>query len=293
MKFLLALSGIVLLVLSGCGKSQVGYSSMPYPQSSSGSSSSGKLPSGNGGYYKTGKPYKVAGQWYYPLQSAAGYEATGVASWYGRDFHGKKTANGERYDMYTMSAAHKTLPMPTMARVTNLENGRSVIVRINDRGPFVKDRLIDLSYAAARELGYDSQGTARVRVQVLGNGDPATYSASDSRPNNSPAPAPAPTTRNPAPVVAAAPAAPPLAASPPPSGAMFIQLGAFSSEVNARRLEDELSGNHPSVRVYADYRISPGVFRVRIGPFTNVEEIESQVLSLRQQGYAQAIVVIE
>jgi len=138
----------LLLLLSGCGKSHVSYSpsrdgapsASSYP-----SNQSARLPSGNGGYVKTGKPYQIAGRWYYPLSSAAGYHETGTASWYGSKFHGKKTANGERYDMHAMSAAHKTLPMPTMVRVTNLNNGRAVVVRVNDRGPFVKNRVIDLS----------------------------------------------------------------------------------------------------------------------------------------------------
>ncbi|MDQ6973582.1 MAG: septal ring lytic transglycosylase RlpA family protein, partial [Mariprofundaceae bacterium] len=103
---------------------------------------------------KTGSPYQVGGVWYYPLASGEHYDRTGMASWYGKKFHGKKTANGERYDMYAMTAAHTTLPMPSRVRVTNLSNGRSVVVRINDRGPFVKDRVIDLSYAAAKALGY-------------------------------------------------------------------------------------------------------------------------------------------
>jgi rare lipoprotein A len=115
----------------------------------------------------TNKPYKIAGQWYYPILNADGYDEKGIASWYGKDFHGKKTSNGERYDMHAMSAAHPTLPMGTKVRVTNLENGKSMVLRINDRGPFVKSRLIDLSYAAAKEMGYADKGTTRVRVQAL------------------------------------------------------------------------------------------------------------------------------
>lgn len=279
---------LIVVSLGACGKSHVGYSSMPYPHtSSSGSSASGKMPSGNGGYYKTGKPYKVGGQWYYPLQTAAGYEATGTASWYGRDFHGKKTANGERYDMYAMSAAHKTLPMPSLVRVTNLENGRSVVVRVNDRGPFVKSRLIDLSYAAAKELGYDNKGTARVRVQVIGNNNSAPVSAAAPRQPALPRAVEHRTASVPTPVSAPAPVA------SAPNGSMFIQLGAFSSQANAQRLQGELAASHPTVQVYPDYRTTPGIFRVRIGPFQDVEEIESQVLSLREQGYSQAIVVIK
>jgi peptidoglycan lytic transglycosylase len=120
-----------------------------------------------GGYYKVGRPYKVAGEWYHPKEDV-GYDKTGRASWYGSDFHGRRTANGEIYDMGGLSAAHPTLPLPTYARVTNLENGRSVVVRINDRGPFAHDRLIDVSKRTAEVLDFHHDGTANVRVQYVG-----------------------------------------------------------------------------------------------------------------------------
>ncbi|MDQ6972283.1 MAG: septal ring lytic transglycosylase RlpA family protein, partial [Mariprofundaceae bacterium] len=165
--------GLLLLLstafmLSACSGNQVGR----YYHPSGGYHNKAKLPSGTGGHRKTGKPYRIAGTTYYPLESSRGYDKTGVASWYGRDFHGKLTANGEQYDMHAMSAAHKTLPLPTLVRVTNLENGRSIVVRVNDRGPFVKSRLIDLSYAGAKALAYDKQGTTRVRVQTLDGSRP-------------------------------------------------------------------------------------------------------------------------
>lgn len=118
------------------------------------------------GAYKVGKPYQVRGVWYYPKEDWR-YDRTGIASWYGPNFHGKDTANGEVFDQWAVSAAHKTLPMPSMVRVTNLENGRSLVVRVNDRGPFVSNRIIDMSHRAAQLLGFDTQGTARVRVQIL------------------------------------------------------------------------------------------------------------------------------
>lgn len=120
-----------------------------------------------GGIYKIGTPYEIEGEWYYP-QEDPNYDNVGIASWYGPKFHGRRTANGEIFDMDLMTAAHPTLPMPIRAKVTNLENGRSVIVRINDRGPFAKDREIDMSRRAAEELGFKEKGTARVRVQYLG-----------------------------------------------------------------------------------------------------------------------------
>lgn len=118
-------------------------------------------------HYKIGSPYQINGQWYYPQQVTT-YEAQGVASWYGEPFHGQLTANGEIYDMWRMTAAHPTLPLPSVVRVTNLYNGRSLLVRVNDRGPFVKDRLIDLSKGAARALGFELQGLAHVHVAYLG-----------------------------------------------------------------------------------------------------------------------------
>lgn len=131
------------------------------------------IPKG-GGHYKLGKPYKIAGRWYVPREEP-GYDRMGVASWYGADFHGRKTANGEIYDMNALTAAHPTLPLPSYAYVTNLENGRTVLVRINDRGPYANDRIIDLSRQTARVLGTEAQGLARVRVRYAGraplNGD--------------------------------------------------------------------------------------------------------------------------
>ncbi len=279
-----------VVLLSGCGKSHVNYSpsnssydSAPSPDAYN-SNRTGRLPSGSGGYKKTGKPYKIAGKWYYPLPTADGYNETGTASWYGTKFHGKQTANGERYDMYAMSAAHKTLPMPTMVRVTNLDNGRSVVVHVNDRGPFVKNRIIDLSYAAAKTLGYDNNGTAPVRVEVLGNSQSGNSPVVSSR------------TAQPAPVqrpLILPKANPVVATSKPTPGAMYIQLGAFSSHINAKQLKESLQGDYPSIAIYAKNGGYAEVFRVRIGPFSDVNRIEDAVLSIQDRGYDNAIVVIE
>lgn len=132
--------------------------------------------SGGDGYQQTaskvkiGKPYQINGQWYYP-QMVDHYREIGVASWYGVPFHGRKTANGETYNMHGMTAAHPTLPLPSLARVTNLKNGRSIVVRVNDRGPFAKQRIIDLSRRAAWELGFKDQGTTDVEVVYMGLAD--------------------------------------------------------------------------------------------------------------------------
>lgn len=130
------------------------------------------------GAYKA-NPYTVLGKTYFPLQESKTYVQSGTASWYGTKFHGQNTANGEVYDLYGMSAAHKTLPLPSYVRVTNLDNNRTVILRVNDRGPFYSDRIIDLSYAAAKKLGYAETGTARVKVEGI---DPAQYWAQRGKP---------------------------------------------------------------------------------------------------------------
>jgi rare lipoprotein A len=124
-------------------------------------------PSGNTqGYYKIGNPYEIRGVWYYPVADYS-YAETGIASWYGPGFHGKLTANGETYDENDLTAAHRTLPMPSLVRVTNLENGRSLVVRVNDRGPFAHGRIIDLSRRSAQLLGIEQRGTAKVKVEIL------------------------------------------------------------------------------------------------------------------------------
>ncbi len=130
-----------------------------------------------GGIYKIGTPYQISGRWYYP-QHDPGYDEVGIASWYGMDFHGRRTANGEIFDMNALTAAHRTLPLPSYAYVTNLENGRTILVRINDRGPYVGDRLIDLSLASSQALGFTGQGLKMVRVRYAGQ---APINGNDSR----------------------------------------------------------------------------------------------------------------
>jgi rare lipoprotein A len=234
------------------------------------------LPDGAGGIRKVGKPYKVAGRWYHPVKNVSAYDQTGIASWYGRDFDGKLTANGEHYDMHALSAAHTTLPMPTLVRVTNLENGRSVVVRINDRGPFIKNRLIDLSYAAARQLGYEQQGTARVRVQTL------DLPASDINTASNIV----------TPISMRAPAQKEPAGIQPVTG-MFIQLGTFSLKSNAERLRTQLLSRYPSTRLHPIQIASQTLFRVRIGPFKDMGSIEQTVRVLQTNGFNEAIIIIE
>jgi len=151
-----------MLVLAGCAETRLVMHGAKRIMGPSESEASAKAPT----EYKIGKPYQIAGVWYYPQEDFE-YDETGIASWYGAKFHGRKTANGEGYDMNALTAAHRTLPMPSFVRVTNLENGRSLILRVNDRGPFARGRIIDISRRGAQLLGFQKQGTARVRVQVM------------------------------------------------------------------------------------------------------------------------------
>ena len=187
------------------------------------------------------RPYQVFGKNYVPIAASQPYREQGAASWYGKKFHGQKTSSGEVYDMYQMSAAHKTLPIPSYARVTNLANGRSVVVRINDRGPFHSDRIIDLSYAAANKLGYIAAGSARVEVESVTPGQ--TVAAPAQEPKNAVEP-----------------------------GNTYIQVGAFSSRENAEdlrgRIARQLSWLTDAVQV-----LSIGnLWRLHVGPYKSNDD---------------------
>lgn len=235
---------------------------------------------------RTNRPYSVFGRTYTPLDDAKGFRQAGVASWYGRRFHGKPTSSGEPYDMYRMSAAHPTLPIPSYARVTNTANGRSVVVRINDRGPFHPGRIMDLSYAAAHRLGYANRGSAEVRVEVLEPGTlpapaiaPAVVAAAS--PPGAPGVAPAaaavediPVTANErmpsAPATAPAAAAPATAVSAPrvvaaATGAV-LQVGAFGRRENADALHRSIAEKLPEVAPGLQVVELDGMWRVRVGP---------------------------
>ncbi|RRJ83569.1 septal ring lytic transglycosylase RlpA family protein [Aestuariirhabdus litorea] len=218
-------------------------------------------------------PYSLFGVKYYPLSTAVGYRQEGTASWYGTKFHGHKTANGETYNMYAMSAAHKTLPLPSYARVTNLANGRSVVVRVNDRGPFHGDRLIDMSYAAAHKLGFFGQGTARVRVEGI---DPANFRAQAEENGAGPVSrglsteAPATTSSQ-----GAAPLPAPERATEPRHPRMFLQVAALQNAQSAQSLQRRLSEvTRFPVAVVAGIEHPAPLHRVRIGPFATLQEVE-------------------
>jgi rare lipoprotein A len=217
--------------------------------------------------------YEVFGKRYYVLSSNIGYVERGVASWYGPGFHKVRTSVGESYDMYAMTAAHKTLPLPAYVRVTNLQNGRSVVVRVNDRGPFVGNRIIDLSYSAAAKLDMVHNGTAFVEVRSI---DPSAMPA-----------VPPPLTA----------AASPAAATPPPvkpDAPLFVQAGAFGDPTNALKLADKLRGGvYGKVFVRDDQIAGRRMYRVRIGPVPNVAEFDRIVAALERDGVHDAHLALD
>lgn len=218
--------------------------------------------------------YDVLGKRYYVLSSSVGYLERGVASWYGPGFHKVRTSIGEPYDMYAMTAAHTTLPLPTYVRVTNLQNGRSVVVRVNDRGPFVNNRIIDLSYTAAAKLDMLRNGTAIVEVRSI---EPETSIA------------PAELARVAATEVP--PAAPPRAAA---NTTFFVQAGAFSDPSNADRLAEKLrGGGYGTVFVRENEIAGRRMFRVRIGPISSVEEFDRIVAALARGGISDAHLALD
>ncbi|HSG64708.1 MAG TPA: septal ring lytic transglycosylase RlpA family protein [Gammaproteobacteria bacterium] len=238
---------------------------------------------------RAGNPpvYEVFGERYYVSDSSENYRERGVASWYGKDFHGRSTANGETYNMYALTAAHKTLPIPTWVEVTNLNNGRRVIVKINDRGPFVDDRLIDLSYAAANEIGMVNAGTARVEVRALGvpvGGEAGAAPVLASR-----GPAEAPSRFD---VLPQAMAAEPTS-SARPMQQMFAQVGAFSDRGNADRMVDRLkAGGQHNVFVLSENVGRTQLHRVRIGPLAGAAAFDDVQRDLAALGVSESLLVV-
>jgi rare lipoprotein A len=279
------------------------------------------------GLYKVGKPYQVDGVWYYPKEDPS-YDETGIASWYGEQFHGRYTANGEVFDLNGLTAAHHTLPMPSIVQVTNLENGRTLTLRVNDRGPFAGARIIDVSRQAAQLLGFERNGTAKVRVHLLTaetmqaqavarrNGveevpggpvevaQAAPRTAVDAQPL-APLPgtrvAPTPQTASTIPVKAAAPDIVPV--DPPltgqvtignarPNAQIYIQAGAFAQMDNANRVRSRIAGignaNITAVRVNGN-----NLFRVRLGPIASVDEADKTLSRVLATGLPDARIVVD
>jgi len=230
----------------------------------------------------TSRPYVVMGRSYTPMTSHQPYQARGIATWYGRRYHGKPTASGEPYDMYAMTAAHTTLPIPSYARVTNLKNGRSVVVRVNDRGPFVDGRIIDLSYTAAHRIGVLGGGSAMVEVEAILPGSHGALLA----PPAPPVPA-APLPESPQPVTARDPAPPvPQAAPPIPvaaeTGGHYLQLGAFGSRENAEsfltHMKAQMDGLADNLHVFT----RDGLYRVHAGPYASRPEARQAAERINQ-----------
>ena len=278
-------------------------------------------PGQKGGYYKVGTPYKIDGVWYYPKEDPD-YDFTGIASWYGHDFHGKLTANGETYDMYSLTAAHPTWPMPTKVRVTNLENGRSLELRVNDRGPFRKGRIIDVSKKASQLLGFHEQGTAKVRVTFLGRAyveseiveKPRTSRAERTAAKAAPV---AQVAKAQLPVIpgvkvaeATTPVGPveaPAAASPAAAGAdgdlkvvpvsgstdLYVQAGAFLAPSNAKKLAGKLEAVGPPVRVNRKDLDGRNYYQVRLGPLPDLDEADETLEQVVALGHNDARIIVD
>lgn len=235
--------GLSLLVMHGCTSARPPSTSPPYP-----------------------KPYIVLGKKYQPLPHARDFIQSGKASWYGREFHGKKTASGEIYNMHAMSAAHKTLPLGTYVRVRNLNNNKEVIVRINDRGPFVRGRIIDLSYAAAKKIGIVGPGTAPVKIVALGRSGQRETKSKGSR------------SYIPADYY---------------KGNFTIQIGAFKDRNNAERLKQKLDRSYKNVHIIPYSREDEVLYRVRVGRCSTLEEAIKYEEILIQNGFRDAFTIAE
>jgi len=272
------------------------------------------------GDYKVGKPYQINGQWYYPAENYE-YAETGIASWYGPNFHGKPTANGEIFDQNLITAAHRSMPLPSAARVTNLENGRTILLRVNDRGPFARGRIIDLSRRAAQLLGFAKNGTAKVRVEILPDesrrlklaalnkgGGEATQPQIASSPREAVVAKPIPNSGQPVQVAAnsaagAQTAEPRGGAAIPvlskkveilpvsPTG-IYIQTGAFSKLENALRMRDRVYGLGPTL-ISRFFVGGAPIYRVRIGPLQSVAMTDTTLSRVTGAGIEDARVVVE
>ncbi|HVI50216.1 MAG TPA: septal ring lytic transglycosylase RlpA family protein [Candidatus Sulfotelmatobacter sp.] len=279
-----------------------------------------------GGVYKVGKPYQIQGVWYYPTEDY-NYSETGIASWYGPDFHGKYTANGEVFDQNDVTAAHRTLPLPSFVRVTNLDNGRSLVVRVNDRGPFAHGRILDLSKRAAQLLGMEGTGTAKVKVEIMADESRQLAAVMKAKqqldePPIAAAPRDAVVAENlpmpgkdaskpaqsPQPVVRAAPPPSTVGAVVAPDSSqlakqevkqtavkptqIFIQAGAFSRFDNANRMNSALQpyGNSAISQVQTK---GGTLFRVRLGPIANVGDADALLEKVIGAGYPDARLIVD
>ena len=222
---------------------------------------------------RTNKPYRALGEVYTPMTSYKPYKERGIASWYGKRFHGKKTSSGETYDMYSMSAAHTILPLPSYVKVTNPANGRSVIVRVNDRGPFKHSRIIDLSFAAAYKLGYTNKGSTLVEVEAIDPNNANDYTNTDPKPKAIAVPAPSEQA-----------VANPI--TPTDNTALvagyFVQAGAFKNEANADALITKIEGLEIEKNAGFNKVYNSGLYRLKIGPFETKQEADKTAADIRR-----------
>ncbi len=285
-----------LLLLAGCSSEpkEFAYKNLPDEV---------KSIKADGGIYKVGTPYKVLGQSYTPREDYS-YSETGIASWYGDDFHNKRTANGETYNMRAITAAHRTLPLPSIVKVTNLENGKSIIARVNDRGPYVKNRIIDVSQKGAELLGYKNKGTARVKVEIMEKESRALKEAMLSKDNSSKTyasaisygavaatePTAAPVQNIKYEITAKAPAAYANAAAIPAKGPYFVQVGAFSDYEKAKQMAASMQ-RFGKVSIYEAYLSKDGVYRVRLGAYQSRDEALQILDRVLDYGHADVTIV--
>ncbi len=256
----------------------------------------------DGGFYKVGNPYTVMGQSYTPKEDY-NYSEVGIASWYGDDFHNKRTANGETYDMRAITAAHRTLPLPSIVKVTNLENGKSIIARVNDRGPYVKNRIIDVSQKGAELLGYRKKGTTRVKVEVLEKESRAIKEAMLSKTstsktyntaidyslveNTTPKYTTEITISNTSNVSTSQQSKPITSDN---SGNFFVQVGAFSDYKKAKEIAQSMK-RFGNVSIYEAYLSKDGVYRVRLGAYQSRSEAMQILDRLLDYGHADVTIV--
>ncbi len=309
----LFLAATAALLVSACAETQLVIHSAKEISGSTGASGVGTTK----GSYKVGNPYQIQGTWYYPAENFE-YVETGISSWYGPKFHGKMTANGETYDMNALTAAHRTLPMPSIVRVINLSNGRSLNLRVNDRGPFARSRIIDVSRRAAQLLGFQRQGTARVRVEIVADesqqmklaamngrlpeGDRITGQAVEKQVVST-----RPVFSNTAPRARQDRPVPPIAATPSPrdngrqvvktvptpvESQLFVQAGAFADFANASKVRTRLSQFGPAWLTKAKVGRRE-FYRVRVGPLQTVDRADAVLARLISSGFPKAHIVVD
>lgn len=259
----LTLLFIMLLTLTSCAGQRSSISS----PAKKWVATPGRYDSTNTKVPATQRPYKIKGKTYYPLPSSEGFEQKGIASWYGKPFHGRKTSNGETYNMHSRTAAHKTLPMNTNVLVKNLDNGREMVVRVNDRGPFVRGRIIDMSYAGAKELGMTANGTARVKICALG--EAVTVQEEGRKVKRF------------------------LPHEDFNRGNFYVQIGSFTKRDNAQRLKKKMENQGHEVAVRTYDRGDTIFLRVQIKAGFEMSDATKVLVHFTEMGYSGSFIVAQ